>query len=154
MMETQAARCAWTISLAPPSPWTSPVLRVGHFERAEVGHFCRAPRPDGWLYFGSNRPGGVGKTDIWRARVRQGGSWTVENLGAGVNTADDEFEAEPSPDGSRLVITTNSGFYESKRKGDRFLPRTALQPNGKANGSEVGPLFSPRGTALLFSWDD
>jgi len=39
------------------------------------------PAPDGWLYFGSNRPGGQGKTDIWRAREDASGKWKVENPG-------------------------------------------------------------------------
>ena len=39
------------------------------------------PRPgaDGWLYFGSDRPGGLGATDIWRARsdAAGGGPWRI-----------------------------------------------------------------------------
>ena len=34
------------------------------------------PAPDGWLYFGSNRPGGLGGNDIWRARIL--GHWNGE----------------------------------------------------------------------------
>ena len=41
------------------------------------------PSPDGWLYFGSNRPGGLGGNDIWRARAGADGVWRVENLGPG-----------------------------------------------------------------------
>ncbi|WP_281292441.1 hypothetical protein [Terriglobus albidus] len=33
------------------------------------------PASDGWLYFGSRRPGGLGKDDIWRARQTSNGTW-------------------------------------------------------------------------------
>jgi hypothetical protein len=114
------------------------------------------PRPaaDGWLYFGSGRPGGRGRTDIWRARRDAGGDWRVENLGPAVNTADDEYEALPSPDGRRLVVMASDGLYLSLRGNDgRWGPRHKLGPEVDANGSEIGAAFSPSGRSLLFARD-
>ena len=73
------------------------------------------PRPDrdGWLYFGSDRPGGLGKTDIWRARQMRGGKWIVENAGPGMNTREDEYEALPSPDGKWLLLQGGDAYYRS-----------------------------------------
>ncbi|HVI59801.1 MAG TPA: hypothetical protein VM619_13155 [Luteimonas sp.] len=113
------------------------------------------PRPakDGWLYFGSDRPGGFGKTDIWRARRAASGDWQVENAGAALNTAGDEYEALPSPDGSFLVLMTGDGLYRSERAHGAWQPRARLPEAVNANGSEVGALLSPSGHSMLFARD-
>jgi hypothetical protein len=112
------------------------------------------PRPsaDGWLYFGSDRPGGQGKTDIWRARSDQG-QWRVENLGPSINGPGNEYEPLPSPDGKRLIIEADEGYFESERQGQSWSPRRRLGPQINANGSEIGALFSPKGHSLLFARD-
>lgn len=113
------------------------------------------PRPsvDGWLYFGSDRPGGLGKTDIWRAHEDTPGHWRVENLGPSVNSAGDEYEPLPSPDGKRLIVMADGGLYQSLREGDGWSPRVKLGPEVNVNGSEIGAAFSPSGKSLLFSRD-
>lgn len=114
------------------------------------------PRPaaDGWLYFGSGRPGGLGRTDIWRARQDAAGHWRVENLGSAINTAGDEYEALPSPDGKRLVVMASDGLYLSRRQPDgQWGPKHKLGPEVNANGSEIGAAFSPSGKSLLFARD-
>jgi hypothetical protein len=112
------------------------------------------PRPsrDGWLYFGSGRAGGLGRTDIWRGRERSG-RWQVENLGPSINTAADEYEPMPSPDGTRLIVAAADGFYDARRSGDGWTPRVRLGPAINVNGTEIGPLFSPSGRSLLFARD-
>jgi hypothetical protein len=113
------------------------------------------PRPaaDGWLYFGSNRPGGFGKTDIWRARLDRSGEWTVENLGSAVNTASDEYEPLPSTDSNRMIVMAGDGLYETRRTDSGWSPRVKLGPDVNVNGTEIGALFSPSGKSLLFSRD-
>jgi len=111
------------------------------------------PAPDGWLYFGSNRPGGLGGNDLWRARSEVAGRWKVENLGAAVNTPGDDFEPLPSADGSRLIIMAEDGLYESHRTGTGWSPRVKLGPEINRPGMEVGALFSPSGRSLLFARD-
>jgi hypothetical protein len=112
------------------------------------------PGPEGWLYFGSNRPGGLGKTDIWRARTNGRGQWALENLGPAINTPQDEYEALISPDDSRMVIMGDGGLYESKLGPDgSWLPRVKMPPEVNVNGTEIGALFSPSGKSLLFSRD-
>jgi WD40-like Beta Propeller Repeat len=115
------------------------------------------PRPgaEGWLYFGfgSNRPGGLGGNDIWRARRNAAGRWTVENLGAEVNTAGDDYEPLPSPDGSRMILMAGGGLYETHKTPTGWTPRTKLGPEVNQNGTEIGALFSPSGRSLLFARD-
>ncbi|QWP78442.1 PD40 domain-containing protein [Lysobacter sp. K5869] len=110
--------------------------------------------PDGWLYFGSTgRPGGLGKTDLWRARQGRDGAWTVENLGPHLNTADDEYEPLVSADGKRMVLMAADGLYESRRTAKGWSQRVKLGPKIDANGSEIGALLSPDGHSMLFARD-
>lgn len=113
------------------------------------------PRPsaDGWLYFGSKRPGGLGGNDIWRARADATGRWAVENLGPAVNTAGQEYEPLPSPDGSRLIVMADGGLYETRKTKAGWSPRVTLGPDVNVDGSEIGAVFSPGGRSLLFSRD-
>ncbi|WP_386755999.1 TolB family protein [Lysobacter yangpyeongensis] len=109
--------------------------------------------PDGWLYFGSNRPGGLGGNDIWRAREDAAGEWTVENLGPTLNSEGNEYEPLPSPDGTSMILMADGGLYRSDRHGNDWLPRTKLGPGINVNGTEIGATFSPSGKSLLFSRD-
>jgi len=108
--------------------------------------------PDGWLYFGSDRPGGLGKTDIWRARQADG-KWLVENAGPALNTAANEYEAEISADGKILILMAEDGLYESKPGGSGWQPRVRLPADVNANANEVGALLSPTGNSVLFARD-
>lgn len=132
--------------------WAEPVLLPAPVSSSEAEWFPRLG-PDGWLYFGSNRPGGFGKNDIWRARQIRPGSWTVENLGPAINTAGDEYEPLPSPDGKMLILNASGGMFVSNRSGDGWSPRKLLGPAMNSNGSEIGAVFSPSGHSLLFARD-
>jgi len=105
---------------------------------------------DGWLYFGSDRPGGLGRTDIWRARAGRDGRWAVENLGPAINSAGDEYEALPSPDGRWLLLSAD-GYYRSDRVRGGWSKRVRLGSEINANGSEIGAAFSPSGRSWLFA---
>jgi hypothetical protein len=102
---------------------------------------------DGWLYFGSNRAGGRGKTDIWRAR-EVGGTWTIENLGPSVNTTGDEYEAEIARNGNYMIIMTNEGLYESSRRGGAWIERRPPPAPVNDNGGAVGALLLSNGNVL------
>jgi hypothetical protein len=109
------------------------------------------PRPavDGWLYFGSRRPAGHGKDDIWRARERDG-HWVVENLGPGINTAANESEFQPAPDGRWGLISTDEGLVRAVATAHGWR-RDRLYPN--QNGTEIGPLIAPDSSSFMFSRD-
>ena len=142
----------WRVDRTANGSWGKPVRLPAPVNSGEAEWFPRLAA-DGWLYFGSNRPGGMGKNDIWRAREDASGTWTVENAGPNINTAGDEYEALPSPDGSSLIVETNDGYFESHRREDGWLPRSKLGPEINVNGSEIGAVFSPSGRSLLFSRD-
>lgn len=65
--------------------------------------------PDGqFLYFASNRPGGLGGTDIWRCRRLPNGTWSrAENLGPSVNTSGNEKSPFIHADGKTLYFASN-----------------------------------------------
>ena len=93
----------WRVDRDDAGAWGAPEHLPAPINSAGAEWFSR-PGADGWLYFGSNRPGGLGGNDIWRGRQDAPGRWTVENLGAAVNTAGDEYEPLPAPNGPRMVL--------------------------------------------------
>lgn len=88
----------WRVDRDASGTWGAPARLPEPVNSAGAEWFPR-PGPDGWLYFGFNRPGGFGGNDIWRTHEDNTERWTVENLGPAVNTSQDEFEAQPSPVG-------------------------------------------------------
>ena len=142
----------WRVDRGPDNAWGAPVHLPAPVNSAGAEWFPH-PSADGWLYFGSSRPGGRGANDIWRARADAQGAWTVENLGPAVNTSGQEYEPLPSPDGTRLVVMADGGLYETRRTADGWSPRVKLGPEVNADGSEIGAVFSPSGRSLLYSRD-
>lgn len=108
--------------------------------------------PDGWLYFGSSRPGGLGKNDIWRAREVKG-AWVAENLGPSINTAGDEYEPLPSPDGKTMIIQAGDSYFQTWPEGAGWAPKVRMGPAFNVNGSEIGMAFSPSGRSVMFGRD-
>ena len=108
---------------------------------------------DGWLYFGSSRPGGFGRTDIYRAQEDGVGGWRVENLGPNINTPGDEFEAEISADGRRMILMADGDLYQSELRDGRWQPRVKLENGVNTSAMEVGALLAPSGQAMLYARD-
>ena len=142
----------WRVDRNDAGTWGSPVRLAEPVNSRGAEWFPRLSA-DGWLYFGSDRPGGLGATDIWRARADAAGTWTVENLGAAVNTPGDEYEPLPSPDGKRMILMADGDLYETRRTKTGWAPRTKLGPEINRENMKVGALFSPSGRSLLFARD-
>jgi hypothetical protein len=142
----------WRVDRDAGGIWGAPVHLPAPVNSAGAEWFPR-PSADGWLYFGSSRPGGQGRNDIWRARQDASGQWVVENLGPAVNTAGDEYEPLPSSDGSRLIVMADGGLYETRKTASGWAPRVKLPPEVNVSGSEIGAVYSPSGRSLLFSRD-
>ena len=87
---------------------------------------------DDALYIASNRPGGYGGLDIWRAE-RSGEGWgTPVNLGPEVNTAADEFCPSPAR-GNKLFFVRRL----SSTNTDVYVVRNG--PKGLGTPESVGP---------------
>ncbi len=142
----------WRIARTDAGVWGTP-MRLPEPVNSSAQEWFPRLAPDGWLYFGSGRAGGLGKTDIWRARADAQGRWTVANLGPAINTAGDEYEPLVSPDGNMMIVMADGGLYTSLRKGVGWAQRNKLSPEVNVNGSEIGAAFSPSGKTLLFARD-
>jgi len=142
----------WRVTRGRGGRWGSPERLPEPVNSAGQEWFPRMDR-DGWLYFGSARPGGHGKTDIWRARQAKAGKWIVENAGANLNSAEHEYEPLPSPDGKWMLLSGADGYYRTDRTAKGWSRRVRLGPEINANGSEIGAAFSPDGKSWLFARD-
>jgi len=142
----------WRVDRGDRDAWGTPVRLPEPVNSKGYEWFPRLAH-DGWLYFGSGRPGGSGRTDIWRARPSPSGAWSVENLGDRVNSAANEYEAEPSKDGRFLLVLGDGGAFESRLGREGWGPRRRLGARINVNGTEIGALLSPQGHAMLFARD-
>lgn len=79
------------------------------------------------LYFSSNRPGGMGGKDLYRAKKLPNGEWSLpENLGAEINTPYDEDSPFLHTDGYTLYFASNG--HETMGGFDIF--KSKLRENG------------------------
>jgi len=118
---------------------------------------------DGWLYFGSERApgnlGAAGTSDIWRAHLESGRFAAPENLGAVVNTADEDIEPWVSADGRMLLFASNGrpdtrgsyDIYVSHRCGESWSPPRSLGADVNSPAWDFGPRPSPDGRFLFFT---
>lgn len=88
----------------------SPVENVGDsVNDATTWESQPSVTPDGqWLYFASNRPGGLGGTDLWRCHRKADGSWgRPQNLGSSINTPGNEKSPFIHADGHTLYFASD-----------------------------------------------
>ena len=142
----------WMVERDDKGVWGTPV-RLPEPINSDGNEWFPHPGPDSWLYFGSDRAGGLGATDIWRARADAEGKWTAENLGAAINTPGEDYEPLISPDGKSMIIMSDGGLYESPLTPTGWGPRQKLPPEVNVTGNEIGALFSPSGKSLMFARD-
>lgn len=147
---------SWDIWLArrAASGWSAPVA-VSFNSTAK--DFDPAYAPDGrWVYFFSDRPGGAGGDDLYRAAVTADGFGPAESLGPAVNTAGDEWAPALSPDGKTLLFASN----RPGEKHDLFVAELGAAGFARAEplpgavntpGDEFDATFLPDGRSILFS---
>jgi hypothetical protein len=149
---TSGALDIWRVSRDGKNAWGVPERLPPPVNSGEAEWFPR-PAPDGWLYFGSRRSGGLGKDDIWRARQVAEGKWAVENAGPGLNSAGAEYEFQPAPDGKWGVLATDTGLYRVEKGKSGWERREKFGPEINADSSGIGPMIAPYGRMFVFSRD-
>jgi Tol biopolymer transport system component len=113
---------------------------------------------NGTMYFGSDREGGKGRTDIYRARLVNGKYAEAENLGEAINTQFNEFEPLIAPDESFLIFMAGGrtdargGFdlYLSYNRNGAWTKPLNLGDKINSGGNEYSPTISPDGK--YFFW--
>ena len=110
---------------------------------------------DDALYIASNRPGGQGGLDLWRAE-RSGDGWGAPvNLGPAVNTAADEFCPSPAR-GNRLYFVrrlspTNTDIYVVKNGPKGLGTAQSVGSGVNSNAEEWSPSwFEADGNDVLY----
>jgi dipeptidyl aminopeptidase/acylaminoacyl peptidase len=114
---------------------------------------------DGSLYFASNRAGGFGEQDLYRAQLRSGVFVDAVNLGAPVNTAATEVDPYVSRDERTLIVAArrdgNRGaldLYASHRgTTGGWSPLVSLGDSVNTELTDYCPMLSPDGQFFFFS---
>jgi Tol biopolymer transport system component len=148
---TSGALDIWRADRDEAGGWGVPERLPAPVNSPEAEWFPR-PAPDGWLYFGSRRPGGKGKDDIWRARQDTKGTWRVENV-AGLNGAGAEYEFQPAPDGRWGVLATDDGLYRIVKDGKGWRRAEKFGPTVNVDKTGIGPMIAPDGKSFVYSRD-
>ena len=112
----------------------------------------------GTIYFGSDREGGKGRTDLYRSRLVNGKYVEAENLGEPFNTQFNEFEPLIAPDESFLIFMcggrtdARGGFdlYLSHNRNGAWSKPINLGDKINSSGNELSPTISPDGK--YFFW--
>ena len=126
---------------------------------SEANDFDPAFSPDGrWVYFFSNRPGGLGGDDIYRVAVTRDGFGTPEHLGPEVNSAGDEWAPGLSPDGATLLFSSNGrggqgkhDLFVSALKGGKWQKATPLPGAVNTADEDFDATFLADGHSIVFA---
>lgn len=149
--------------------WVSWRSDDGWLEPVQINEPVSSPDGDEWevaepgngtLYFSSNRPGGFGNYDIYRAVLVDDNYFLAENLGAPVNTSSLDECPWVAPDESYIVFNswkTNPKFagnnlYISWRNADgSWTNPKDLGEAVNTNYLDIYPYISPDGKYLFYT---
>jgi hypothetical protein len=146
----------WWTAREAGGPWGEP-RRLPEPINSEHNEFFPSLSDDGTLYFSSAREGGLGGSDIYRARWIDGGFEAPENLGPVINTAGNDGEPAIARDRSHIVFFSSGHarepdegrLYVSFRDGEVWSWPVNLGP--LIDRSDHSPTLSPDGRYLFFT---
>lgn len=161
-----ATGASWAATSQHFSPWGEPVSAEsipGTSSQLNTASQdgCPILSPDGLsLYMASNRPGGVGGLDIWVARRARRNAPFGEpvNVGAPVNSPQDDFCPSPMAGGWFFFVSTRPGgcgdadIYVTQSAGHGWWKPLHLGCGVNSGGQEASPylLTHKNGRALLY----
>jgi hypothetical protein len=148
----------WVMERTPGGDWGEP-RNLGAPVNSPGNEWLPRPAGSGALYFGSDRPGGSGKTDLYRAAFSAGKYEEPQNLGAEINSAAEEYEGCIAPDESFLVFMAagrpddigGGDLYISYRKDGRWSPARHLGPKINGRGLDIAPYLSLDGKSFFWA---
>ncbi len=115
------------------------------------------------LYFSSNRPGGLGKCDLYKTIKDASGDWgPAENLGPGINTAGNEMSPFIHTDSHTLYFSSDGWagvggldiFYSRMDTGGKWSEPKNIGYPINSNKDEVGFFVSTDGRTGYFCSND
>lgn len=114
------------------------------------------------LYFVSDRPGGLGRRDLWLSRRDSLGRWTpAENLGKGINTPDDEVSPFIHANGRTLFFASDGyvgmgglDVWLSELDGKTWTPPENLGYPLNTHEDQVALFISADGTKGYYSVEE
>lgn len=141
-----------------PSGWSEP-KNLGPPVNTEGDEWYPTLSRDGTLYFGSDREGGKGATDLYCAQRIDGGYASPENLGDAINTKFNEFEPYIAPDESLLLFMAGGrpdglgglDLYVSYNQDGAWTKAVSLGDKVNSSRLEYSPLISPDGKYLFWT---
>lgn len=111
-----------------------------------------------YVYFASDRDGTHGGDDLWRVAVTASGFGPVEHLAEGVNSGANEWAPMVSPDGARLLFSSNRpggagrmDLYVARRSGSAFAQTVQLGGDINTPGDEFDATFLADSSSIVFS---
>jgi len=143
----------WVVERIGGGGWATPRLAPG--VNADDGHTIHSSATTGAIYAASNRPGGSGRSDIYRV----GHDGAVEHLPRAINDENSQPDLWVSPDERWmiLVVTDRPGgeggddLHVSYRRPDGWTAPANLGPGINSPEYEYGPTVSPDGRHLYFT---
>ena len=138
--------------------WGAP-QHLGPTINSEANEWFPTIASNGALYFGSERPGGQGSADIWRAPLTQGRYGAAENIGQPINSRAGEFEPLIAPDESFLIFAAAGrdgglgafDLYVSWRKEGVWTQPLNLGEGINSSRWDFAPKLSPDGRYFFFA---
>lgn len=126
---------------------------------SDANEFDPSFSPDGrFVYFFSNRDGGLGGDDIYRVPVSGVEFGAVEHLGAEVNSAGDEYAPILSPDGRRLMFSSNGrggagrqDLFVARMRGAGFAPAEPIAGGVNTSADEFDATWLSDGETIVFA---
>jgi hypothetical protein len=141
--------------------WSAPI-HLGPRVNSESMELFPSTSRDGALYFNSDRPGGAGAWDIYRAAPAWWGFHQATPLPGEVNTAIWEFNPSPSPGGRVLAFASLdpdpaapfSDVFYSRRQYGQFSARIDAGPCVNTEAPEYHPTLDwPRRRLVFVRFD-
>lgn len=144
------------------SRWTKPV-NLGYPVNSRWWDSQPTIAPNGhFIIFASNRPGGLGGSDLWMSRHKPSGEWTLpENLGTPINTPSDEKSPFLHPDGVTLYFSSDGHpglggfdiFYSKLQPHSKWSEPVNLGYPINTAGDENSLIVSASGRYAYFASD-
>jgi Tol biopolymer transport system component len=138
--------------------WGEP-RNVGAPINTEGDEFYPTVASDGTLYFSATRPEGKGRSDIYRAKWRDGKYETPENLGDSINSSATEVDSAIAPDQSFIIFAGigrpddlgGGDLYISQQVNGTWTPARHIGANVNSTSREYCPSITPDGKYFFFT---